>query len=580
MIPTIRSVAAALAAALALSGCGGGSGSAEGSGATGGGTTTPPTGAAYTMNASTQPLTASTTVDSARAASAHVGLDGITLVATGADGTVYRLSIPADALQEPVTVTMTPLATLTGLPFGESAHGVRLEPDGQTFAAPVRLDIVPPQGQAWPLAQQIAIGLRGPAQHVTLAPVDNHAATPGLMLMHFSSYALVLSRQGLAASLAGLRQRLGGDAEQRVETALAEELQRERQIALEGRPDGGLTANVQALMHQFHVEVLAPRLAAAGTSCAAGRLAIQTLFMLQRQRQLMGLTPDDPTLPEPNTKALVQGMATVCMKEEYELCRDNHLIARMLPAAFGMLRTLELAGMEEAVPGQIEAYAAKCLRFELQLNGSSASTISNEGPAYDGFRAVETVQSRLPIEMSSLEQFFGEAPFLKGQAPLVSTALDVSLSDSCDRLLGSQRIGGTTTAFLDWRARDGDQLARAQIQDFRLGVTSVASNGLGSFFRETVRSHNNDGNCDSESEDATIYPGWITLGTSALFNMPGGVVLGMHDNSGIRGWTLGSLGDARLATREIDFTYSDDVSPASSTRVRMSLVLMHTPAER
>lgn len=590
---TIRTLAAAtgkalsvilpLTLAVALTACGG-----AGETATPDATTNSPPMAepAYSLAVDARPLAASTRIDAARATTADVGPEGATLETTGADGTRYRLQISADALTEPATITMTPLTAITGLPFGEAQRGVQLEPDGLQFRTPVRLDIVAPAGGAWPLAQQIAIGMQGAAQHVTLASVDRSAATPGLLLMHFSSYAIVLSQRGLDASLSGVRQRLGGDAEQRLQAAVGEVLQAERQAQLQGLAQPARPGALEALMRQYHREVLAPRLAAAAGSCAASKVAINTLLGLERSRQLMGMPVYDPTLPAPDFNALLLGGSVVCMREEFQICRDEHIITRIIPKALGIMRTLLLAGVDDdQLPPEIEAYTEKCLRFDLQMEATVERTRSQEAGWYHGFRASERVDSRMPIRFEGLSSLNSELGlFLRGApAPLVSRSFSVDLLDGCDRLQSTQRIGGTAVGFLKWTVRSGDVVQRAQVADFRVAVAPLyAGPGLaaaGSNFTSTTRERDSDGSCSAETSAGGEYPGFASVGLGLLITLPGGSGITIFEDSGITGWTMGAAGSARLATKDIEHTQRETF-PTTTDRLRMSLVLNHTPAEQ
>lgn len=59
-------------------------------------------------------------LDSDRAVSVEVPLEGGRVAATGADGTIYELTIPAGALLEPTRITLTPVRQISGLPIAGS----------------------------------------------------------------------------------------------------------------------------------------------------------------------------------------------------------------------------------------------------------------------------------------------------------------------------------------------------------------------------------------------------------------------------------------------------------------------------
>ena len=69
--------------------------------------------------------------DATHAVSANFDATGGSVSATGADGTVFTLELPPDALPVPQTVTLTPVSSLGRVPFsGGLVAGVEIEPDG------------------------------------------------------------------------------------------------------------------------------------------------------------------------------------------------------------------------------------------------------------------------------------------------------------------------------------------------------------------------------------------------------------------------------------------------------------------
>src|SRR3954471_11537968 len=119
----------------------------------GGGDTSPsgPTGAGDTPSdpvlQTPHPANVSVTLDASHGTSARIPTSGGTLQATGADGTVFTLTIPAGALLVDTTITMTPLADASGLNIsGAHMAGVQLEPDGLEFYQVANLRVAPPEG--------------------------------------------------------------------------------------------------------------------------------------------------------------------------------------------------------------------------------------------------------------------------------------------------------------------------------------------------------------------------------------------------------------------------------------------------
>lgn len=106
----------------------------------------PPTPTPPTPTPDLSPLSISVAFDAERAVSAPVGAEGGQLSATGADGTVYTLSIPAGALAYTQTLTLAPSASVAGLPLSGGALGAaQIAPEGLILMQPATLTIAPPE---------------------------------------------------------------------------------------------------------------------------------------------------------------------------------------------------------------------------------------------------------------------------------------------------------------------------------------------------------------------------------------------------------------------------------------------------
>jgi hypothetical protein len=324
------------------------------------------------LDPNTEPVTVTTTVDETRSASARIGPEGGRLTATGADGSQFTLEIPADALLEEIEVTMTPIKSMEGLPLeGGLAAGVQLEPEGMSFYDFVTLTIEP--AEDIPVDQQIPIGSSGVDGAVYIPLIDPESTTVRLRLLHFSSGGVA---KGLLADLAPVRQRLGGTAAARLESLMFAEYARARQTQLLGEDtlDMGL---LESLLKQWKEQVLKPRLAAAAESCAAARLSLETASSYGRLLQLYGLPDDSESL----MADLVPIMSRVCLKEEYELCRDEHIVHRMLPMINGIEKLQTKWGLftdeMDQILAEAEDQARKCLTFELEFE--STARMESEG---------------------------------------------------------------------------------------------------------------------------------------------------------------------------------------------------------
>jgi hypothetical protein len=341
--------------------------------------------------------------------------------ATGADGTVYRLAIPDKALLTDTEISMTPVASVTGLPTGgDVTYAVQLAPDGLHLDDFAILTIMPKL--ALPVDQQIPFGYEAAGTGMFLAlPV---VKDPGIKLriLHFSGYGVT---KGQLADLAPVRQRLGGDAEARLNSQIAEVFARERALETSGQ-DVAIEnlQQIQSLLDEFQSKVVDVRVAAAGQSCANARLAIESLLNLEKERQLIvgGEGIDIPF-------ALFTTEAHVCTQEEYELCRDDHIVWRMLTVVLGYEKRRQVLGHPEAAEWAFEKnLATKCLTFEVRFE--SKATVQ-QGP----IRAVSEVSSRVFIA------FDGDSLKVTGHSSLVNTYFKITASVSGGCTIKSTRGG-------------------------------------------------------------------------------------------------------------------------------------------
>jgi hypothetical protein len=378
-----------------------------------------------------EPLVITTVPDIARQVQALIPLQGGSLTVSGADGTRYTLEIPPDALTTETLISMTPLASLEGIPFGSSeVMAVQLEPEGAFFNNFLTLTITPPQ--EIPLDQQILYGFQGSQNELTLAAPVINSAEIKILIQHFSGYGVT---KGLLADIEPYRQRLGGAAESRLQSEAAYQLGRVRQQQLLGTGDTGddLKTIFEDLFARFDREVVQPRLAAAGESCAAGRLALQTLLSVERQKQLLGMSSDEDVS---NMQNLFETVGMTCLKEEYELCAEDHIIHRMIPVWLGIERQSQLLGAPEGgtpLTQEARRLTEQCLRFDLEFY--SSGSFDDGGDGYDS-----VVRSKIPIRFNT-----GDMKFT-GKAPLVNESFEFRVKGCC---VNNQR-GGSTFELIDF----------------------------------------------------------------------------------------------------------------------------------
>ena len=404
----------------------------------------------YVFETPGEPFSVTPTLSTELQIEAVIPASGGMLTVTGADGTAFQLDIPASALVTDTLIRMIPVSQLDGMPFGSNPYAVQLEPEGLQFYDFVTLTITP--AQEIPIDQQIFFGYQGTGENLTLASPVVDSREIKIQLIHFSGYGVT---KGFLADIEPVRARIGGDAEARLQSAVAEQLARARQEQFLGNENSEI--DFESAFQQYEEQVVKPRIAAAGESCAAGRLALQTVFGVERQKQLLGFESDAGNALIDNV-GLMETVADVCMKEEYELCRDQHIIHRIIPAWLGLERQFQLLGFVEqgTIPPVIQKareYARKCLTFEMRFE--SHATFEDGGDGYDS-----TVESKIKI------QFNPEGITMKGQAPLVNTAFDWRTEDcSVTSTRGGSTFEAISLAYISDTRSPTDELG--YVRDFK-----------------------------------------------------------------------------------------------------------------
>jgi hypothetical protein len=364
----------------------------------------------YIFKTPSNPIHLNITLDKNHSAKAVLGGKGGTISATGADGSVYTLDVPAKALAGATPITLTPVSSLTGLPFGGQSYAVQLTPEGLYFYQDAILTITPAKPMA--VAKQIFLTYKANGNGVGLAAPVVKSKDIKIRLMHFSGYAVT---EGAPADAATVQAQLGGDATAAIESLAAGQEAQLRENELDGT-NVDVAAKIQEindLVNQYEQEEVKPALEAAGDSCKAGKDAIAKLITLERARQLMGM--DSKTNFAAQLEALLTRAALQCVKEEYQRCTEEHRINGMIPLWLGLKRQDQLMGREENAASEETRLAqdltVKCLTFELQFH-SKGSFDTGDG----GYNSVVDGKLALHFDPSSFT--------IKGSGPLENQTFD------------------------------------------------------------------------------------------------------------------------------------------------------------
>jgi hypothetical protein len=334
----------------------------------------------YIFQSPTNPIKLTILLDKEHSTEAVIGTDGGTLSATGADGTVYTLDIPAKALVNGIKITMTPVASLSRLPGGSPhTYAVQFAPEGLYFYEDAILTITPPN--PIPVESQVFFDYHGDGTGFGLAAPLQDLQEMKIRVFHFSGFGVEEVSMNM---LPDLQAQLPGDSMVRIESLVNRYLDEERARQRARVEATSLTPEeLSNLIDKYEQQQVAPALESAGDSCEAGKDAIAKVLQLERERQLLGISSGMSPKAAADLQALISKAAVNCVKEEYQRCVDQHIINGMIPLYIGLMRENQLLGGEN--PSDTEAIqlakdlTSKCLTFELQFHSKGSFDTGDGG---------------------------------------------------------------------------------------------------------------------------------------------------------------------------------------------------------
>ena len=478
------------------------------------------------------PLLVSAQSDSAHTATVIVPITGGTVTATGADGSVFTLDIPGDALLTPTEITMTPVSSIADLPLGGGlGAAVKLAPEGLRFYHYATLIITP--AQAIPLSQQTFFGFQGNGEDFHLEPPVAGSSALQIKLLHFSGAGV---GNGTSADRAAILMHNASDVENRLRQSISEQMRlaREQNAAVDA------TALFSDTWQEYMDQVVTPRIQAASSSCAAGKSAIQTLLGLERQKQLLGAGPDNAL---DLMSSLLPQVARACLQEAYDACVNQHDLREIVRLVLGYERQGQLLGSTDtAMPWDAlgQQLIKQCLRFELDFASSDGQTGMYEGSVkgtiplqadLSAFPAAITVKNVPPSPLEVVDLTY-----------LMCPQIGIDITNSGDFTVPDLRFvfGGT----------DYEKITGVEMDYFPPGIYGMA----------TIQ-------CDSQSS--------TTIQAPASWEAPY-IVLHAYESTGglgtfltARDWTI--PGGNPIAQKTYNLTGTD------STFDQTTMVLRHTP---
>ena len=191
------------------------------------------------------------------------------------------------------------------------------------------------------------------------------------MVQHFSGYAL---GNATGPSQAAFLQRQASDAATRITSEVGEVFTAERQSQLlNGTSVVDVAAAFEKYGKDWEEQVIKPRLAAAGSSCAAAELAVATVTGYERQRALIGASS---TFSLADLFALLQQMFPVCEKEAITKCKSAKDPSILVQFWTGANRQSQLLGHEDIAPTDVDKAIKICTPTYTASGGGDQLTVT------------------------------------------------------------------------------------------------------------------------------------------------------------------------------------------------------------
>ncbi|MDQ8045429.1 MAG: hypothetical protein REI11_12560, partial [Patulibacter sp.] len=303
------------------------------------------------------------------------------LQTTGADGTVYTLTIPEGALVGEEAVTMAPLTAVAGSPVGFRA-GVSLEPSGLRFLKPALLRIHPPVPLTdAQIADETPASFNGdgtdlgPTELLVSGDPDGTGAPARdevLPVLHFSGYqvseASPAANAALIASANDEAHRLAGE----MQAVLGAE--RTRQLAGGSSDTSGVLDQLAPLFEQKWQSSVKPILLAAETDDSLADDAISRALGWEREAQLLGL-------PSTHEAEIVDAMRLILdhrFHKATERCAQGADV-RAIRDILASVRAEQLLGIHGDAYGASDISSCVATRLQLKLSGDNTVTAKSSG---------------------------------------------------------------------------------------------------------------------------------------------------------------------------------------------------------
>jgi len=338
-----------------------------------------------------------------------IGSAGGILSTTDANGVVYALDIPANALLAEEPISITPVSAATGLPLsGGLVAALHLEPSGLQLMQPATLTLTPPQDLDVPAA--VSFAYSGDGTQLRLYPAASLQRPIRLVISHFCGYGVGYGSPG------ELPPPVGTEAQYEHEVAGAATYDENGDLQLTEE----LTDAVENQLLSWWDETIYPNLSstASGSDLDAFIQAVNAFLGWQKQvylaEDLLGLGPTSLLADQVDTgwdliRAGIENLRAVAR----DRCVNHHEL-HQIKALLRLERIVDLLGIGE--PISLAELLEDCLRFELDVDVTVDRVLSGliDGGHYDWWVSSMRTILTVPLAWSPEEGCvwgWAEGPF-------------------------------------------------------------------------------------------------------------------------------------------------------------------------
>jgi hypothetical protein len=414
------------------------------------------------------PLRVMPQLDQERAVSAVITTQGGSLTAEAADGSLFILTVPPDALLSDQLITLTPLLGVDGQRLsGGFAAGVHLAPEGLQLFDAATLVILP--ARAVPVESELSFAVHGKDQEVLLYPLLPGPPEATFIITHFSAYFIAL---GNASDALNQMLRPPSSASDQFLQQMQALIAAERNAALKAEAGSADFHDRAAnLARSYLRQVLIPRIQEAENSDDY-RLVCQVIAEVmgfERTLHFLGITDElDEFDADAALEKLLLRQAELLQDAARALCRSDRRLEGwrlMLRVA----RTQAIKGINYGV--SLSDWMQSCGSLQLSFMSRSIHTLYDLNTS----RLVRDVliESEVPLRYDADKSAF------TGEGPITLEVIDAN------SMQGYSSDSGNRYCDLSWNPT----ASRHKVEKLTLNL--------------------NQTECDSEKDDVdpTQYPG-------------------------------------------------------------------------